>query len=275
LSLQSLSAGADACAPKPLLKGEASEVPPGNKGLTIVSLNMARETDVGGIITDLTESALLTRGDVWLLQEVVNGHSSNEDAVAELAQTMGLHFVYAPSDADSNGTMSGLAILSRYPLSDVEQIALPRYDLLVRSRCRIGLAATIEADSGPVRLFNVHLDTRINGRDRVEQVAPILNSASTSSVPVIVGGDFNTSNFRWFWNVFPLPFVQNQVTALRGAFTERGFNSPLDGLGATFRVLGMPLSLDWIFPKGLHPVLSGIERIDFSDHRAVWVSLAR
>ena len=56
-------------------------------------------------------------------------------------------------------------------------------------------------------------------------------------------------------------------------FVSHGFEFPLGGAGSTFKLLGFPLHLDWIFPKHLKTVASGTERIAFSDHRAVWVAL--
>jgi hypothetical protein len=56
-------------------------------------------------------------------------------------------------------------------------------------------------------------------------------------------------------------------------FIEQGFDSPLDAMGPTFKLLGFPLHLDWIFPKHLKTVASGTTYIAFSDHKAVWVTL--
>jgi endonuclease/exonuclease/phosphatase family metal-dependent hydrolase len=128
--------------------------------------------------------------------------------------------------------------------------------------------------AGPVRLFNVHLDTRITQSQRLNQVGAVLK-AQAGADPVVVGGDFNTANIRWVWNVVPLPYAQNHVSAMRNRFADAGFDSPLDAKAKTFKLLGLPLPLhlDWIFSKHLKPVASGIEDIRFSDHNAVWVSL--
>jgi endonuclease/exonuclease/phosphatase (EEP) superfamily protein YafD len=119
----------------------------------------------------------------------------------------------------------------------------------------------------------VHLDTRITQKQRLLQVGAVVEKESSSREPLIVGGDFNTANVRWMWNVFPIPYVQSHTRAVRDMFVGHGFESPLDGAGPTFKVLGLPLHLDWIFPKHLKTVESGTEPIAFSDHRAVWVTL--
>ena len=92
------------------------------------------------------------------------------------------------------------------------------------------------------------------------------------SLPTIIGGDFNTANIRWIGNVLPIP-GQKQAEAIRALFIHRGFDSPLDSTANTFKLIGLPLHLDWIFAKHLNSVSSGIENIGFSDHNAVWVDL--
>ena len=89
---------------------------------------------------------------------------------------------------------------------------------------------------------------------------------------MIVGGDFNTANIRWIMHLLPVP-GPNHSRAMRDMFVAEGFESPLDHAGSTFKLLHLPLHLDWIFPKDLKPVAAGVEKIDFSDHHAVWVAL--
>jgi hypothetical protein len=55
-------------------------------------------------------------------------------------------------------------------------------------------------------------------------------------------------------------------------FSRSGFSTPFAETGATFKYLA--LKLDWIFSRGLHPVDWGIEKIDFSDHRAIWTRMS-
>jgi len=135
------------------------------------------------------------------------------------------------------------------------------------------LAATIKRETGSVRVFNVHLDTRITQQQRMSQIEPVIQKAKASSTPAVVGGDFNTANIRWIANVVPVPYGQNHTAALRTLFRAGAFESPLDGRSGTFHVLWIPLRLDWIFQKGLRTVASGVDDIPFSDHEAVWVSL--
>jgi endonuclease/exonuclease/phosphatase family metal-dependent hydrolase len=237
-----------------------------HENLTIVSLNMAKEARVDRMLAGIRRAKFFETADVWLLQEA-------RPSVSEVADTLGMHYIYAAADSFGDGTVSGLAILSRYPFERSDRTVLPRYNLRFNTRCRIALTAAIRRPGGEIRLVNVHLDTRINQPQRLLQVGAVVEKETSSTQPVIVGGDFNTANVRWMWNVFPVPYVQSHTRAVRDLFVGHGFESPLDGAGPTFRLLGFPLHLDWIFPKHLKTVASGTEPIDFSDHKAVWVEL--
>ena len=234
--------------------------------LTVVSLNMAKEARVDRILEDIRRTVFFEKADVWLLQEA-------RPSVSEMADALGMHYIYSPADQFGDGSVSGLAILSRYPFERSDRTVLPRYNLRFNTRCRIALSASIRRPAGEIRLVNVHLDTRISQPQRLLQISSVVENETLSGQPVIIGGDFNTANVRWVWNVFPVPYVQSHTRALRDMFVGQGFESPLDGAGATFKLLGFPLHLDWIFPKHFKTVASGTEHIDFSDHRAVWVTL--
>ena len=231
-----------------------------NENLTVVSLNMAKEARLDRILEGIRRAVFFETADVWLLQEA-------RPNVSEMANALGMHYIYAPADQFGDGSVSGLAILSRYPFERSDRTVLPRYNLRFNTRCRIALSASIRRPAGEIRLVNVHLDTRISQPQRLLQVGSVVEKETSSRQPVIIGGDFNTANVRWIWNVFPIPYVQSHTRAVRDMFVGHGFESPLDGAGTTFKLLGFPLHLDWIFPKHLKTVASGKEHIDFSDHQ--------
>jgi endonuclease/exonuclease/phosphatase family metal-dependent hydrolase len=254
ISTIALSAGgASKCVDIPVQSGSfATGISPAEEeDLTIVSLNMAKEKKPEKILRDLRKASFFDTADVWLLQEAVA-------TVKEIARVLGLNYAYAPAD-----DTQGLAILSRYPIEDPERTPLSRYNLVFKSRCRIALSAKVNS----LRIVNIHLDSRIGRQQRLDQVAPVLHGEK-----MIVGGDFNTANVRWVGHILPIPF-QDHAETMRDLFVSHGFESPLDGAGKTFKLIGLPLHLDWIFPKDLKTVASGVEEIDFSDHHAVWVAV--
>jgi endonuclease/exonuclease/phosphatase family metal-dependent hydrolase len=247
---------------------------PSTSGFSVVSLNLARETRADRII-DAIRANRLRNADVWMLQEAANRLATGEKPVEALAQALGLHYVFAPADLlDEGKLVSGLAVMSRFPIEEWRLIRLPHHDLKFNTRCRIALEATIHSPRGKARFYNLHLDTRISKDERLDQIRPVLNAIGETSDPTVVAGDFNSANFGWLWNVFPVPYAQNHARPLRELFLDQGFASPLDGIRGSFKILWMWLRLDWIFTKGLASTSFGVENIDFSDHEAVWTELA-
>jgi endonuclease/exonuclease/phosphatase family metal-dependent hydrolase len=244
-------------------------------GLKIVSLNMARSTRAEKIVSEIQEAPSLVDADVWLLQEAAERVRANEETVREVAEALGLNYVFAPADELEDGDLlSGLGIMSRYPIGQVRRIRLTQHNLKFNTRCRIALETTVESPAGAIRFYNVHLDTRISSGQRLDQLRPVFESGTAWPGPVVVAGDFNTVNIRWVWNLVPLPLAQNHHNPLREVFLQNGFESPLEGAGGTFKVFGLSLRLDWIFPKGLKPLAAGVQDLDFSDHDAPWVELS-
>ena len=79
-----------------------------NENLTVVSLNMAKEARLDRILEGIRRAVFFETADVWLLQEA-------RPSVSEMANALGMHYIYAPADQFGDGSVSGLAILSRYP----------------------------------------------------------------------------------------------------------------------------------------------------------------
>ena len=131
----------------------------------------------------------------------------------------------------------------------------------------------METAAGSVRLVNVHLDTRINSRNRIAQLTPVLEDVKGLDGPHIIGGDFNTMNVFWFRTMWPLPRLQQQAKAVREAMAFHGFHTPFTATPSTFRFLGLPLRLDWLYVKNLEPRAWGVDRVQFSDHRGVWIQM--
>ena len=179
----------------------------------------------------------------------------------------------ASANALEGGQTQGLAIVSRYPLSDVRVRPLTYNQLRFKSRCRIALEATVITSSGPVRVVNVHLDTRINSGRRVAQLTPVLDALDGFDYPRIVGGDFNTMNIGWCQTMWPLPYVQRQAAAVRNVLATSGFQTPFENSAPTFKVLGMPLKLDWLFLKQLDPIVWNVDAVPLTDHRGVWAQV--
>jgi endonuclease/exonuclease/phosphatase family metal-dependent hydrolase len=241
--------------------------------LTIASLNMAKETRLMEVSDEIGRLFKQRSADVLFLQEVDRSVNDGDSGIAaELGRTLGLHWQFARADIWGDRE-EGLAILSRYPLDNVDVIRLKRFDLNGHQRKRIALATSMTTRVGTVRAINVHLDSRINPDERLEQLGPVVESAARFPGPCVVGGDFNTTDFRFVGRWLPIPSGASQQRVVMTTMAASGFETPFVGSGPTFKLLG--LKLDWIFARRLRADAWGIDRIEFSDHNAIWTRMSR
>jgi endonuclease/exonuclease/phosphatase family metal-dependent hydrolase len=241
----------------------------GQGSVSAVTLNVAREADAARVVAGIQSVSRLRDADVFLFQEVVHDETQKSNLAQDVARELGYFVCFAP--AASGAFDQGLGIVSRYPLADTRIQQLKRCDLRFRSRDRFAIAATVRTPRFDLRVWNAHLDTRINAGERVEQLQPVIDEAARYPGPRLIGGDFNTNELYWLGNVVPLPGGRSHGATLRQAMKRNGFETPLDGALNTYPALRR--HLDWIFVAEVRTWDTSIEPAPFSDHRAVWVRL--
>jgi endonuclease/exonuclease/phosphatase family metal-dependent hydrolase len=133
--------------------------------------------------------------DVALLQEVTDGlpRAAFHDQAELLAEALGMeHVAFCPQHRFAIGGY-GNAILSRHPITSVDEI-----DLTIGRRKRRGaigahLRVKVGTHTRTVALFNLHLG--LAGSERERQLQRFLESEQVRrlhrSTPVVVGGDLN------------------------------------------------------------------------------------
>ena len=231
----------------------------------VLSLNLASRTNENRIYGELLERTR-TAPDILLLQEVAKVSGAKASVAENLAKILGYHAVFAaPKPGPTN---IGLAIVSRWPLSDQSVRKVRSFYRVLRFRPRIALAATAHAPSGPIRIWTTHLDTRINVKERLEQLKPLLAEAAAFEGPCILGGDLNTNRARWLLHAVPLPAGAIHSRAVTDLMSQHGFHTPFAENQPTFDLFG--LQLDWVYLRGLQSGRTGIEPLKFSDHHAIW-----
>jgi endonuclease/exonuclease/phosphatase family metal-dependent hydrolase len=130
--------------------------------------------------------------DIIALQEVDRGtaRSGGVDQVSELAQRLEMHAAFGAAMFHDGGSY-GVAILSRWPIHDIESHPLP---FTPDNEPRTALSVLLRAgDDGPLlRFVSTHLDQSRDTDDRPAQVS-YLNRvlAVQDGVPTILAGDFN------------------------------------------------------------------------------------
>ncbi len=214
----------------------------------------------------------LRDADLILVQEIEHHRAEAEERAAVLARDLGKLFAYAPARSIRAGS-HGLAILSAQPLTDVVRIALPAVGVGPFVCDRAAIAATTVLGGHPLRVVNVHLDTRLNAAERIAQVAPAFADASRASVAV-AGGDFNTAPFRFLRNNLPIGRA-DQATALDDAAAAHELHNATAQLGTTTRRRHFfPWRLDAIYTRGLTVDDAGIARdIRLTDHVPIWIDV--
>ena len=133
--------------------------------------------------------------DLVGLQEVLHLEGAGPDQAQDIAEGLGYQTVFGRAWAIWGGALDlGNALLSRWPIVEVENWALPVLDASEESRAL--LYALVDAPFGRVPVFVTHLSWRFHASDeralqiraiddRIRDVAPV------DGVPPILMGDFN------------------------------------------------------------------------------------
>ncbi|HKG60671.1 MAG TPA: endonuclease/exonuclease/phosphatase family protein [Pyrinomonadaceae bacterium] len=238
--------------------------------IKVISYNIRWRSgdDLQTLIKLLQEDPEIGGASILALQEVDRhkkrtGHNNTAKTIAD---ALGMYYVWAapPAAKPNDEEETGVAILSLYPLSDVQRIVLP-HDGPGRRR-RVALGATVEIPDRRWRVYSVHAETRIKMGNKLEQYKAVIDDLAhfPAGTPAIIMGDFNT------WE-------PNAGGKVRKLFSDAGLKTPF-GDNSTFRrkVLFVPveLKLDWVWLRGLEAASFGIDKkVEVSDHFPLWTNV--
>jgi len=228
-----------------------------------------------------TDGKLLPRVDVLALQEAdkqtkrTGGHHVAEELAAEL----GMHWAHEgagiprgvkpvkrqwwldfeePIDLNDGGD-TGVALLSRLPLTDVTRIDLPWQEC--QWRPRLAIAATISIGPLQVRIFNAHVDPHAAVDGQLAQLEAIAALTEKTTLPTIVLGDFNTLS-------------KQKCIETREFLEAHGFTTPFPTGTATWRTTVLKMHADWIFVRGDKIERWGVVKpLNVSDHWPIWAEV--
>ena len=228
--------------------------------LSVVTYNIRVGGDnLEGMLHFLAEK----KPDILLLQEVhgppfIPRFVNQAEAIAN---RLSYHYVFGKTRNWLSGEY-GVAIVSRYPLREIEKIPLPN---LPGEEPEILLVAQTLTPQGPVWLATVHLISRSKGKNnrvgelRYQQARTILQVLNQKEGPLIFGGDLNSVGFSRIKKLFSM--------SMTDVFQEVG-----KGRNSTFPS-GFPLlRLDYIYVRGsnLKPQTARVWSNQISDHRPLW-----
>ena len=165
----------------------------------------------------------------------------------------------------------GNAVISRFPLRGAEVVDLPSYSRLeaLLAGKKKGIAVTIEAPGGAIRLLAVHLSHRSEPL-RVASARQLIARARRSSLPVVIAGDTNSTPTG-----FPGSASDEQgqnamdLFAASGLFQQRPTSTP-DDRELTFHATDPTTVIDWILvPTDWEIESYQVIPWEHSDHRPV------
>lgn len=246
----------------------------------------ARQPAIRSVLAD-------ARPDVACLQEVFAEADGRHDQAEDLAGALGLHCARA-RHADGRPLTFGNALLSRWPLEDVETLPLPLQD--TDNSPRYALLARVDAPGRSFTVASLHLSWQYDATlERQRQLEVVVTEvarrqrAGGFEHPAVLGGDLNAvsdSDEMRRLTGLSTPYVGGLV------FTD-AWAAVGDGPGHTW-VRDNPHTADAQFPRRrvdhvlvgwprpkplgnpLRAVLAGRDPVDGmvpSDHYAVVVDL--
>jgi endonuclease/exonuclease/phosphatase family metal-dependent hydrolase len=227
------------------------------------------------------DGLLLPPVDILALQEAdkQTGRAGGHHVARELATKLGMSWVHVPAGiprgkqpkkrqwwlnfeeqiALHDPGDTGVALLSRLTLEDVERIDLPWHECAWRPRLAVG--ATVSLGRNKLRIFNAHIDPHAAANGQLEQLDAMLAHAEVTAGPTIILGDFNTLS-------------KKKCVETHRLLESRGYTTPLLTGTPTWRGAGLRLHADWIFARDIKIKRWGVARpLNVSDHWPIWAEI--
>jgi endonuclease/exonuclease/phosphatase family metal-dependent hydrolase len=181
--------------------------------------NIERGTHLDEIVRVLNRHEVMSRSDLLLLTELDYGmaRSGNRHVAREIAEALGMAYAFAPcyvnlskgsglesgAAGENAEALHGNAVLSRWPIRRAWSVALPNGKDKMRGReKRLGsqraMVCEVEHPAGVFRAVSLHLDAHSSQRHRALQMKVVLDFVERLSprLPVVIGGDWNTSTYN-------------------------------------------------------------------------------
>jgi endonuclease/exonuclease/phosphatase family metal-dependent hydrolase len=268
------------------------------EALTVAAFNIERGYETDAQIQAFRAGRGLPPADVLLLSEVDRGCSRTgyRDVPREYAAALGMHAAFGveyvelprpwgPGRRIEAPCEHGNAILSRFPLDDVELLRFEANESWYRDPARareageprlggrMALGATLRIGERRLRVFSTHLESgAFDAAYRRAQADELARAIERGPRPVVVGGDFNV-------HTFAVDLLLGQRRDAGVARLERaGLRDAHAGLSLLARpthsaLLVLDLILSDLEVRAAGVAQGGAWR-GLSDHRPVWTRLA-
>jgi endonuclease/exonuclease/phosphatase family metal-dependent hydrolase len=245
-----------------------------NSFIRATAWNIERGMRLDSILRVFEEHPVISHSDILLLTELDYGmaRTDNRFVAREIAEKLKLNYVFSPcyinlnkgsglevhTTGENTQALHGNAVFSRYPLTNAHLLALPNgKDKMRDNEKRLGSQTAAIADvlhpAGIVRLVSLHLDAHSTQRHRHRQMKLVLKHLETlrPQIPVLIGGDWNTSTYNSRRAVYTIMGFFRRVmmgvgNVIRNHYVhperwfERGLFNELEKRGYDYRNLNEP-----------------------------------
>ena len=232
-------------------------------------------------IAEIGEFLKQIDADIVILNEVDfcstwSGHQNQAEAIAQAA---GYEFRGELRNYDWNfiyGSWKfGNAVLSRFPITEAEEIDLPSqqwWEPWLAGKKRAAKFRIHLAESKSIDVIPIHLEVR-SEETRSRSVARLLSVVKASKVPVVLGGDFNSTP-TGMPDSSKAPELGNAIDKLdqSGLFVREAVTA--EKANFTYSSSKPKSTIDWIIPTKPNTILE-YRVIDstLSDHRPVFARI--
>ena len=222
---------------------------PSHPFIRATAWNIERGLRLDSIIRVFKEHPVLRESDVLLLTELDYGmaRTENRNVPHEIAESLGFNYVFAPcylnlnkgsglevhTSGENRQALHGNALFSRFPLRNAHSLQLPNgKDKMKGKEKRIGQQTAVIADVlhplGMVRMMSLHLDAHSTQRHRHRQMKLVLDHLESlrPQLPVLVGGDWNTSTYNSRRAVYSIAGFFRRVMMGVGHVIENHYLNP-------------------------------------------------
>jgi endonuclease/exonuclease/phosphatase family metal-dependent hydrolase len=228
--------------------------------LTVMTYNIHQGYNTDGRINpwQILDPIEAVAPDILALQESDMNRitSTSADIVQWLAHTLDMYTYFGP---ETKNHIYGVAILSKFPLSNTETYYLTSID-----DQRVLVRADIQWNNQPVSIYAVHMG--LSEKDRTTQTAEVLEILAKNPNPKILMGDLNSVPGSEQMDAF--------FTVFADAWTSSGY-APTDPLGYTSDSLEPQKHIDYILVSCEFSVKTCevIRNAYGSDHLPVWAEV--
>lgn len=145
-------------------------------------------------LNTIAETIRKTDPDLVALQELdsVTIRSGKTFQLEVLAKMLDMHYYYGKA-INYEGGGYGVGILSKYPISEAQTIKLPNVPDFAGETRVLALVKVTLPDGKEVYFGSTHLDVTLED-NRLLQTTEIATIAGKLKAPVIIGGDFNSTD---------------------------------------------------------------------------------